>query len=99
MKETVNLILNDELEISVKGIYTEEERDVFYLSNGDPGHQGTPAEFLIEKIQIDKGNILNLIDWCNDQLNQQISVYRNSKYYSDIYVILEELCLYKIKNE
>ena len=57
------------------------------------------AEFIIEKIQIDKGNILNLIDWCNDQLNQQISVYRNSKYYSDIYVILEELCLYKIKNE
>jgi len=99
MKETVNLILNNELEISVKGIYTKGERDILYLSNGDPGYQGTPEEFLIEKIHIEQGNILNLIDWCNDQLNQQISIYKKSNFYTDIYVILEELCLYKLKNE
>lgn len=63
MKETVNLILNNELEISVKGIYTKGERDVFYLSNGDPGYPGSPSEFEIQDIKIIKGNLCDFIDY------------------------------------
>jgi hypothetical protein len=100
MKETVKLKLNPNLEISVKGIYAPEVPEIMYHRNGDPGEPSTPAEYIIDDIEIEKGNITDLVEWCNDMLNEQCGMYKRNKdrkYHEDIWFILENLCIEQLE--
>ena len=80
-KESVNLQLNKELEILVKGEYSE-------FADGEI--------FEVESIDLIKGDNYNLLDWANATMARIIA--RDQQKYTDIFVVLEELCLEKIKN-
>ena len=100
MKETVTLKLNPNLEISVKGIFTKSTPDVWNLPNGAPGYPGTAAEYIIDNIRIEEGNLTDLVEWCNDMLNEQCGMYKrnkNRKYHEDIWFILENLCIEQLE--
>ena len=48
-KATITLTIDLVADIEFEGYATPETPDVFYLSNGDPGYPGSPAEFQITK--------------------------------------------------
>ena len=102
MKETVTLKLNPNLEISVKGIYTKSTPAVYHPV--DYAEPPSPAEFIFDDnaIRIEEGNLTDLVEWCNDILNEQCGMYKRNKerkYHDDIWMILEEMCIKQLENE
>lgn len=105
MKETVTLRLNDTLTISVKGIYVQAEQPVYYPS--DDAYPGSPAEFVVENVRIEEGNIMDLMDWCNEMfikeynsLKRKMENDNKRKYYmEDIWFVLEDLCIQELENQ
>lgn len=67
-KEIVTLELSKELMIEVEGIYYPEEPMVMYYADGS-GYPGSPSEFEIQNIKITKGNLCDLIDNLNGNLD------------------------------
>lgn len=86
MKQSLNIELSKELWIFVEGIYTKRDEST-----------GKPSEFDIQDIEITKGDVYNLIYYCNgacnDLLTQDLSIYKR-----DLWVMLEEFCLEKLEN-
>lgn len=82
-KENITLELSKEISLEVEGVYYPEEPMVWTLSNGDPGHPGSPSEFEIHDIKITKGSLLDLIDYLNGNL--------------DLWEHLTEICIQKIE--
>lgn len=67
-KEIITLELSKELMIEVEGIYYPEEPMVMYYADGS-GYPGSPSEFEIQNIKITKGNLCDLIDNLNGNLD------------------------------
>jgi len=62
LSQIVDLGILGEIEVEVEYSYTPGTPDVMYLSNGDPGHPGDPAEFEILKVTFNGENITFLFD-------------------------------------
>lgn len=84
MKKTIEIFLNENVELIIKGYYTPEEKDVWTLSNGDPGYPGSASEFEIHDIKIIKGTLFDLIDHLNGT--------------SDLWDYLTDLSIKEIEN-
>lgn len=67
-KEIITLELSKELMIEVEGIYYPEEPMVMYYADGS-GYPGSPSEFEIQNIKITKGNLCDLIDYLNGNID------------------------------
>ena len=53
--------LDNEVKIGVTYDYYPASPDVWYLSNGDPGYPGSPAEVEIESIDVIEGKLVDLL--------------------------------------
>lgn len=69
MIEEVVLKLSENLILTIEGHYYPEEPMVWTLPNGDPGYPGSPSEFEIQNIKITKGNLCDLIDYLNGNID------------------------------
>lgn len=98
-KENITLELSKELSLEVEGVYHPEEPMVWTLSNGDPGHPGSPSEFHIENIKLIKGSLCDLIDHLDTHQYLQISRARQDKsiFSETIWDYLTELSIKKIE--
>jgi len=67
-KQSVILKLSDNLELEIEGIYYPEEPMVMYYADGS-GYPGSPSEFEIQNIKITKGNLCDLIDYLNGNID------------------------------
>lgn len=92
---TILLTLTDSLHIEVIFKYHKGLDAVFYLSNGDPGYPGESPSVDIESINLSKGTILELIDWCDSHLSLQFSLLKknNSTSTQSLFEVLEDLII------
>lgn len=90
---TTRLKLKDNLEVSFTGNYLPEIPAVHYLSNGDPGHPAEPAEFEITKVEVVEGEVVEFVDWCNDQVHKAVAGDPD-----DIWTTLTNLCIENIQS-
>ena len=104
-KHNIKLTLQKGLVLSVKGEYVPEEPMVWTYRNGDPGHPGSPSEFIIEDVQIEEGTVMDLLDWNDGWFYAQISDIKEkiqqgkNVYPQSLFEYLSELCIKKIENE
>lgn len=82
--QKVKVNLSDNLEIEVEGNYYPEEHEVRYYQDGS-GYPGCASSFQITNLTITNGNLLDLIDNMNGNL--------------DLWEYLEELTIKEIENE
>lgn len=66
-KETLKL--EENLSITVTGIYTPSEKEIRYTVNGD-GYPGSNAEFDIVDIDVETGNLLDYTNHIQDLLRR-----------------------------
>ena len=97
-KETVTISIDVDVELEVTGIYDEGEPERLYPV--DDAHPGSKECFEITEVSISKGNPLDLLHWCSEELYFANGYGRNSpeRVYVSIFEVLEERCLSKINN-
>jgi hypothetical protein len=97
-KETVTIEIDHDVELEISGIYDEGEPEILYpVDDADPG---TEESFEILEVKIAKGNPLDLLYFCSEELyfaNGYASNRPNSTFVN-IFEILEQRCLDKINN-
>ena len=97
-KDTVTIEIDHDVELEISGIYDEGEPEILYpVDDADPG---TAESFEIMKVKIVKGNALDLLHFCSEELyfaNGYASNRPNSTFVN-IFEILEQRCLDRINN-
>ena len=97
-KDTVIIEIDHDVELEITGIYDEGEPEVLYpVDDADPGSDDS---FEIMEVKISKGNPLDLLHFCSEELyfaNGYASNRPNSTFVN-IFEILEQRCLDKINN-
>jgi len=95
-KETVTIEIDHDVELEISGIYDEGEPEILYpVDDADPG---TDESFEIMEVKIAKGNPLDLLYFCSEELyfaNGYASNRPNSTFVN-IFEILEQRCLDRI---
>jgi hypothetical protein len=95
-KDTVTIEIDHDVELEISGIYTEGEPEILYpVDDADPGSDDS---FEIMEVKISKGNPLDLLHFCSEELyfaNGYASNRPNSTFVN-IFEILEQRCLDKI---
>lgn len=67
----VRLKLNSNLILFIEGVYTEGSEAVIYPI--EHSHPGTSSDFEIENITLLQGNLMDLMDWVNNEFEQMKS--------------------------
>ena len=97
-KDTVTIEIDHDVELEITGIYDEGEPEILYpVDDADPG---SDPSFEIMEVKISKGNPLDLLYFCSEELyfaNGYASNRPNSTFVN-IFEILEQRCLDKINN-
>jgi hypothetical protein len=97
-RDTVTIEIDHDVELAITGIYDEGEPEILYpVDDADPG---TDESFEIMEVKIVKGNPLDLLHFCSEELyfaNGYASNRPNSTFVN-IFEILEQRCLDKINN-
>jgi hypothetical protein len=97
-RDTVTIEIDHDVELEITGIYDEGEPEILYpVDDADPG---TDESFEIIEVKIVKGNALDLLHFCSEELyfaNGYASNRPNS-IFVNIFEILEQRCLDKINN-
>jgi len=95
-KEIITIEIDHDVELEISGIYTEGEPEILYpVDDADPG---TDESFEIMEVKISKGNPLDLLHFCSEELyfaNGYASNRPNSTFVN-IFEILEQRCLDRI---
>ena len=95
-KDTVTIEIDHDVELEITGIYDEGEPEILYpVDDADPG---SDPSFEILEVKISKGNPLDLLYFCSEELyfaNGYASNRPNSTFVN-IFEILEQRCLDRI---
>jgi hypothetical protein len=98
IKEIITIEIDHDVELEISGIYVEGEPEILYpVDNADPGSEDS---FEIIEVKISKGNPLDLLHFCSEELyfaNGYANNRPNSTFVN-IFEILENRCLNKINN-
>lgn len=97
-KDTVTIEIDHDVELEISGIYTEGEPEILYpVDDADPGSDDS---FEIMEVKISKGNPLDLLHFCSEELyfanGYATKIPTNT--FVNIFEILEQRCLDKINN-
>jgi len=94
--DTITIEIDHDVELEISGIYDEGEPEILYpVDDADPG---SDPSFEILEVKISKGNALDLLYFCSEELyfaNGYANGRPNSTFVN-IFEILEQRCLDKI---
>ena len=92
-RDTVTIEIDHDVELAITGIYDEGEPEILYpVDDADPGSDDS---FEIMEVKISKGNPLDLLHFCSEELyfaNGYASNRPNSTFVN-IFEILDQRCL------
>jgi hypothetical protein len=94
--DTVTIEIDHDVELEISGIYTEGEPEILYpVDDADPGSDDS---FEIMEVKISKGNPLDLLHFCSEELYfaNGYATKRPTSTFVNIFEILEQRCLDRI---
>ena len=97
-KEIITIEIDHDVELEISGIYEEGEPEILYPV--DSANPGSEDSFEIIEVKISKGNPLDLLHFCSEELyfaNGYATNKPNSNFVN-IFEILENRCLNKIND-
>ena len=98
IKETVTIEIDCDVELKITGLYEEGEPEVLYPV--DDAYPGTADSFEIIEVNITKGNPLDLLYFCSEEL-YFANGYADNKptdRFVNIFEILQDRCINKIND-
>jgi|694.fasta_scaffold84741_8 hypothetical protein len=95
-RDTVIIEIDHDVELEISGIYDEGEPEILYPV--DDAYPGSGESFEIMEVSIRKGNALDLLHFCSEELyfaNGYATKKPNSTFVN-IFEILQQRCLDRI---